>query len=134
MVVQKDGVKNVNVGVIVMHQSVLIVLMMYVTNVIAKRIEMIFKHEDFVLDTENAGRSALYKGGKLVFLGDGYRAITIFVRNCVNPEPVKEKFHNQLTMREKPKFSRNDEIEALRKEAEASFAQQQLTKKSKKRN
>ena len=65
----------------------------------------IFKHENFVLDTENAGRSALYKDGKLEFLGDGYRAITILVRNCKDPAPVREKFHNQLNMREKPKFS-----------------------------
>ena len=105
MVVQKDGVKNVNVDVIVMHQSVLIVQMMYVVNVIVVRKEMIFKHENFVLDTENAGRSALYKDGKLEFLGDGYRAITILVRNCKDPAPVREKFHKQLNQREKPRFS-----------------------------
>ena len=105
MVVQKDGVKNVNVDVIVMHQNVLIVQMTYVTNVIVARTKMIFKHENFVLDTENAGRSSLYKDGKLEFLGDGYRAITILVRNCKDPAPVREKFHNQLNMREKPKFS-----------------------------
>ena len=132
MVVQKDGVKNVSVGVIVMHQNVLIVQMMYVINVIVARTEMIFKHENFILDTENAGRSALYKDGKLEFLGDGYRAITILVRNCINPEPVKEKFHNQLTLREKPKFSKQNDLEVLRREAEASIAQQQLTKKRKK--
>ena len=91
MVVQKDGVKNVSVDVIVMHQSVLIVQMMYVTNVIVVRKEMIFKHENFVLDTQNAGRSALYKDGKLEFLGDGYRAITILVRNCKDPEVCKRK-------------------------------------------
>ena len=132
MVVQKDGVKNVSVDVIVMHQSVLIVQMTYVTNVIVARTEMIFKHENFILDTEIAGRSALYKNGKLEFLGDGYRAITILLRNCINPEPVKEKFHNQLTLRQKPKFSKQNDLEVLRREAEASFAQQQLTKKSKK--
>ena len=132
MVVQRDGVKNVNVGVIVMHQSVLIVQMMYVTNVIVVRKEMIFKHENFVLDTENAGRSALYKDGKLEFLGDGYRAITILVRNCKDPAPVREKFYNQLNMREKPKFSKQNDLEVLRREAESSIAQQQLTKKRKK--
>jgi len=132
VVVQKDGVKNVSVDVIVMHQSVLIVQMMCVTNVIVVRKEMIFKHENFVLDTQNAGRSALYKDGKLEFLGDGYRAITILVRNCKDPTPVREKFHNQLTMREKPKFSKQNDLEVLRREAEASFAQQQLTKKRKK--
>ena len=132
MVVQRDGVKNVNVGVIVMHQSVLIVQMMYVTNVIVVRKEMIFKHENFILDTENAGRSALYKDGKLEFLGDGYRAITILVRNCKDPAPVREKFQNQLNMREKPKFSKQNDLEVLRREAESSIAQQQLTKKRKK--
>ena len=105
---------------------------MYVTNVIVARTEMIFKHENFILDTENAGRSALYKDGKLEFLGDGYRAITILVRICKDAEPVKEKFHNQLTMREKPKFSRQNDLEVLRREAESSIAQQQLTKKRKK--
>ena len=134
MVVQRDGVKNVNVGVIVMHQSVLIVQMMYVTNVIVVRKEMIFKHENFVLDTENAGRSALYKDGKLEFLGDGYRAITILVRNCKDPTPVREKFHNQLTMREKPKFSKTDELEKLRKEAYESISTDGNYKKSRKRN
>ena len=132
MVVQKDGVKNVSVDVIVMHQSVLIVQMMCVTNVIVARTEMIFKHENFVLDTQNAGRSALYKDGKLEFLGDGYRAITILVRNCKDPAPVREKFYNQLNMREKPKFSKQNDLEVLRREAESSIAQQQLTKKRKK--
>ena len=28
-----------------------------------------------------------------------------------DPDPVKEKFHNQLTMREKPKFSRQNDLE-----------------------
>ena len=67
--------------------------MMYVTNVIVVRKEMIFKHENFVLDTQNAGRSktTLYKDGKLEFLGDGYRAITILVRNCKDPQPCKRK-------------------------------------------
>ena len=60
---------------------------MYVTNVIVVRKEMIFKHENFVLDTQNAG-GPLYKDGKLEFLGDGYRAITILVRNCKDPEPL----------------------------------------------
>ena len=132
MVVQRDGVKNVSVDVIVMHQNVLIVQMTYVTNVIVVRKEMIFKHENFVLDTENAGRSALYKDGKLEFLGDGYRAITILVRNCKDPAPVREKFHNQLNMREKPNFSKQNDLEVLRREAESSIAQQQLTKKRKK--
>ena len=34
-------------------------------------------------------------------------------------------------MREKPKFSRQNDLEVLRREAESSIAQQQLTKKRK---
>ena len=36
-------------------------------------------------------------------------------------------------MREKPKFSKGDDLEVLRKQAEASFAQQELTKKSRRK-
>ena len=108
MVVQRDGVKNVNVGVIVMHQSVLIVQMMYVTNVIVVRKKMIFRHEDFVLDTDSSSKSRLFKSNKLVFMGDGYRAINIMLRNCKDQQTVREKFHAQLNMREKPKFKDNE--------------------------
>ena len=67
-----------------MHQSVLVVQMMYVTNVIVVRKKMIFRHEDFVLDTDNSSR------------------------NCKDQQPVKERFHAQLNMREKPKFKDNE--------------------------
>ena len=53
MVVQKDGVKNVIVDVIAMHQNVLVVLTIFVILVIVVRKKMIFRHEDFVLDTDN---------------------------------------------------------------------------------
>ena len=108
MVVQKDGVKNVSVGVIVMHQSVLVVLTIFVILVIVVRKKMIFRHEDFVLDTDSSSKSRLFKSNKLVFMGDGYRAINIMLRNCKDQQPVKEKFHAQLNMREKPKFKDNE--------------------------
>ena len=134
MVVQKDGVKNVNVDAIVMHQSVNLVQMMCVTNVIVARKEMIFKHEDMLMDMSVSSKTKLYKNDKLLFIGDGYKAISIMLNNSKNQQPVREKFHNQLTMREKPKFSKMDELEKLRQQAEASLAQQELVKKSKKRN
>ena len=108
MVVQKDGVKNVSVGVIVMHQSVLVVLTIFVILVIVVRKKMIFRHEDFVLDTDSSSKSRLFKSNKLVFMGDGYRAINIMLRNCKDQQPVREKFHAQLNMREKPKFKDNE--------------------------
>ena len=132
MVVQKDGVKNVNVDVIVMHQNVLIVQMTYVTNVIVARTEMIFKHENMLIDMTTSSKTKLYKNNVLLFIGDGYKAISIMLNSSKDQQPVREKFHKQLTMREKPKFSKGDDLETLRKQAEASIAQQQLIKKSKK--
>ena len=108
MVVQKDGVKNVIADVIVMHQNVLVVLTIFVILVIVVRKKMIFRHEDFVLDTDSSSKSRLFKSNKLVFMGDGYRAINIMLRNCKDQQPVREKFHAQLNMREKPKFKDNE--------------------------
>tara|TARA_B100001063_G_scaffold224053_1_gene231733 strand:- start:219 stop:521 length:303 start_codon:yes stop_codon:yes gene_type:complete len=79
---------------------------------------MIFKHENFLLDLESAHRAKLYKDDKLVFLGDGYKAITILIRNCKNSTPVEEKFNAQLRTRQKPKFTvQKDDLEALRLQA-----------------
>ena len=79
---------------------------------------MIFKHENFVLDMDSAHRAKLYKDDKLVFLGDGYKAITILIRNCKNSAPVEEKFNAQLKTRQKPKFTvQKDDLEALRLQA-----------------
>ena len=108
MVVQKDGVKNVIADVIVIHQNVLVVLTIFVILVIVVRKKMIFRHEDFVLDTDSSSKSRLFKSNKLVFMGDGYRAINIMLRNCKDQQPVREKFHAQLNMREKPKFRDNE--------------------------
>ena len=93
----------------------------------------IFKHEDMLMDMSISSRTKLYKDDKLLFIGDGYKAINIMINSSKNQEPVKEKFHKQLNMREKPKFYKGDDLEALRKQAEASFAQQELTKKSRKK-
>ena len=136
MVVQKDGVKNVSVGVIVMHQNVLIVQMMYVINVVV--VKMIFEHEDMVLDTTVSSKSKLYKNNKLLFMGDGYKAITIMLNSSKDNAPVKDKFWAQLSTREKPRFSsKGDDLEALRKEALESFGkpkEEKPKKKSKKTN
>ena len=92
----------------------------------------IFKHENFVLDLNAAHKSILYKNDKLLFMGDGYKAIQILISQSADSEPVKKKFKSQLQMREKPKFSKQNDLEVLRREAESSIAQQQLTKKRKK--
>ena len=93
----------------------------------------IFKHEDMLMDMSISSRTKLYKDGKLLFIVDVYKDITIMINSSKNQETVKEKFHKQLNMREKPKFSKGDDLEVLRKQAEASFAQQELTKKSRRK-
>ena len=88
----------------------------------------IFKHEDMLMDSSISSRTKLYKGDKLVFIGDGYKAITMMINSSKNQEPVREKFHKQLNMREKPRFSKGDDLEALRKEALESFGKQKEEK------
>ena len=86
------------------------------------------------MDMSISSRTKLYKDDKLLFIGDGYKAISMMINNSKNQQPVKEKFHNQLTMREKPKFSKNDDIETLRKQAlDEQARNQENKKKSKKR-
>ena len=91
-----------------------------------------FKHEDFVIDLENSNKTKLYKSGKLVFIGDGYKAITMLIRNAEDPGPVKERFKAQLEMREKPKFEKQTDIDTLRKEAAEEEAQSRAAEKKKK--
>ena len=111
-----------------MRQNVLTVLMTYVTDVIARM--TIFKHENFVLDLNAAHKSILYKDNKLLFMGDGYKAIQILISQSNDAEPVKNKFKAQLRMREKPKFdTAHDELERLRREAQAAIVKTPEKKK-----
>jgi len=118
----------VAVGAIVIVQNVQTALMTYVINVIVRM--TIFKHENFVLDIKYAHKSILYKNNKLLFMGDGYKAIQILISQSADPEPVKKQFQSQLRMREKPKFdTANDEIERLRREAQAAMVSNSSKKK-----
>ena len=92
----------------------------------------IFKHENMIMDMMISSKTKLYKDDKLIFMGDGYKAITIMLNSSEDQEPVREKFHNQLTMREKPKFG-GDDIETLRKQALDDHAKNSSTKKKKSR-
>ena len=79
---------------------------------------MIFKHENYVIDLNDASKAKLYCNNQLLFVGDGYKAITAMLNGSQDKEPVKKKFHAQLTMRQKPNFSvKKDSMEALKKEA-----------------
>ena len=91
---------------------------------------MIFRHENFLLDLENAHRAKLYKDDKLLFLGDGYKAITMLIRNSKNSMPVEEKFRNQLETRQKPAFTvKQDDLESLRLKALKDFKHEKKKRK-----
>lgn len=69
---------------------------------------MIYKFEDIELDLSN-GRGTLYKGGKLLFRGDGYVAIKQMIAVSDNNNKVISFFHAQLSQREACRFQKNDE-------------------------
>ena len=83
-------VKNVIVDVIVMKICVLIVQMMFVVIVIVIREKMgIFRHENMLMDMSVSSKTKLYKNDKLLFIGDGYKAISIMLNNSKDKQPVK---------------------------------------------
>ena len=94
---------------------------------------MIFKHENMKLDLTVSSKAKLYRDGKLIFMGDGYKAILTMINGSQDPDPVRFKFNAQLHMREKPKFSKGDDLEALRREALESFGKKVEAKPKKKR-
>ena len=61
-----------------------------------------WKH--LVLDLDNSARAKLYVGKQLVFLGDGYMALKMFIQISGNDPAVTQKFKSQLQMREKLKW------------------------------
>ena len=92
--------------------------------------KMKFTLENYVIDLTDTSKTKLYLNDQLIFMGDGYRAITTMVNGCQDKEPVKKQFKSQLTMREKPKFdTKNDDIERLRREALASIVKTPEKKK-----
>ena len=101
---------------------------MYVHRVIVKKMK--FKHENYIIDLDDTSKAKLYQNSRLIFIGDGYRAITAMLKGCQDKEPVKKQFEAQLTMRQKPKFdTSNDEIERLRREAQAALSSKNSKKK-----
>lgn len=93
---------------------------MYAHRVIVKKMK--FKHENYIIDLDDTSKAKLYQNNQLIFIGDGYRAITAMLNGCQDKEPVKKQFKSQLSMREKPKFdTSNDDMERMRREALAAL-------------
>ena len=68
----------------------------------------VYQHEDLIIDLTNTTRTKLYKADKLVFIGDGFKAITMMISNAEDKQPIKDKFSHQLNTREKPKFTKEN--------------------------
>ena len=56
------------------------------------------------LDMTKSSRAILYDNGKLLFKGDGYIAIKMFIKLSGNNKAVIKKFKAQLDQREQPKW------------------------------
>ena len=90
---------------------------------------MIYQYENVELELLN-GRGVISVNNKLVFKGHGYLAIKEFIRYSNNAPAVIRRFKDQLNMREKPKFDNaHDEIERLRREAQAAIVKTPEKKK-----
>tara|TARA_A100001035_G_C27738412_1_gene480287 strand:- start:103 stop:345 length:243 start_codon:yes stop_codon:yes gene_type:complete len=63
-----------------------------------------YKHNNSELDLTNSAKASLYDEGKLVFKGDGYIAIKMFIALSGHNKSVIKRFKSQLDQREHPKW------------------------------
>ena len=69
---------------------------------------MRYKHNDSELNLTNSAKASLYDKGKLIFKGDVYIAIKMFIKLSGNNKQVIKKFKQQLDQREHPKWKQQD--------------------------
>ena len=69
-------------------------------------------HENNSLDLYR-GVGVVYKDGKLLFRGDGYVAIKMFIVNSGNAPSVIARFKKQLDTREECRWKKQDEQKTL---------------------
>lgn len=60
---------------------------------------MKYTHKDFTFVTQNS-RSSLYRSGKLLFIGNSWTGLNLFIQYSNNAPEVKEMFKAQLEQRE----------------------------------
>ena len=78
-----------------------------------------------VLELWNS-KGSLFQNGKLLFRGDGYIAIKMFVDKTGNAPEVVERFKSQLTMREEVKWKKRDEEVKAKEKAKADKMKDEL--------
>lgn len=70
---------------------------------------MRYQHKDLTLELWNS-KGTLYKNGKILFRGDGYISIKMFITESDNHPEVIKKFKPQLDSREEVKWKKRDEM------------------------
>ena len=70
---------------------------------------MRYQHKDLILELWNS-KGTLYKNGKIVFRGDGYISIKMFITESDNNPEVIKRFRPQLDSREEVKWKKRDEM------------------------
>ena len=70
---------------------------------------MRYQHKDLILELWNS-KGTLYKNGKIVFRGDGYISIKMFITESDNHPEVIKRFRPQLDSREEVKWKKRDEM------------------------
>lgn len=63
---------------------------------------MVYEFDDFVY-VHDYGKARLYKGRHLIFKGNSWSGILMFLQETNNAPQVREMFKAQLEQREKPK-------------------------------
>ena len=66
-----------------------------------------YVHENNLLDLYG-GLGLVYKGDRLIFRGDGYVALKMFIVNCGNAPSVLARFKKQLDTRESCRWKSQD--------------------------
>jgi len=67
---------------------------------------LVYKHNDF-LYIHDYGKARLYKGNHLLFKGNAWSGILMFLQQTNNAPEVREMFKAQLEQREVVKFKQH---------------------------
>tara|TARA_B100000902_G_C26958281_1_gene739227 strand:+ start:215 stop:511 length:297 start_codon:yes stop_codon:yes gene_type:complete len=63
---------------------------------------LIYEYKDFVY-VHDYGKARLYKGKQLIFKGNAWSGILMFLNHTDNAPEVRQMFRSQLEQREQPK-------------------------------
>ena len=89
---------------------------------------MIYDFKNLKLEINN-NTGTLYKNDKLMFRGDSYISIKMFIAHSNDNESVKSKFKSQLSMREHCRWKKQDENLSVDKEANKMKDSMKLSRK-----